>query len=208
MIAIIILSILVGLAVAVYLSVRRRAESATTRANYRSAEDMMNALWVRLMDNGADEYRDPDPPTGPVNLRPHGYFVANGCMYTNGQYMSCLETKTYFTNLNRVGGGSGGRWTVNGVYRAGVLKPGTGGNNSDWTNMYGTVGISWEYYWDSEAGEYRDNENDYSNPTREEYKQMMIVVLDWDGTAYYTSYTGGSIIGAGSFDWDNGRGHP
>lgn len=196
LITIIVLGILTSIAVPLYVNATNKAEKTQAKANNRIGETMMTQVWMRILDNHGDSYRDPDPPepmSAPGNV--------------DAEYMSRLESRTKFWRMRR----QGGQFGIAGIYKVGELLPGTGTWDStltDWSLVYGMIGISFDTYWDAGDGDYKSN---VTGPQGERYHHDMVVVVTPGGEALWTTYHNGAPVGGGKFGdpgWDDGRGTP
>jgi len=204
LLAVIILAILTGIAIAVYFSVTGGAEKAVADANFRTSESIMTNAWLEIAGRNGVTYLDYDPPVSPVDLSGTVPYPVNAL------YMSDVETRIKFTNLTKSGNSP---FKIDGVCKAGLVMPGTTGgkNYSNWELLYGTIGICWDSYWEPSASQWRSNSHDYDRPTRFANQQLTVLVVQPDGGTQYNTYCAGEVIGSGTFGsagWNNGRGRP
>jgi len=199
MIVVLILAILVGIAVAVYLSSRKKVSEETAKANERIGTNCIDKVWFKIVDapfpaggdaNYRESYRDfwpPAPITSPY--LPSGYPV-------NAYYMSLIERKIYWSYMPV----SGGKLYVNNVYRNGIRIYG---------NFTVTTGQDWNKYLSGKIGiiPYRWTGAAWSNSYN---RYITILTLDRvSNIAHYTTYFRGTVYRYGTFNWlEDGTGHP
>lgn len=184
MIVILVLAVLVSIAVPVYIRMSHSADKAVANSNERMACSMMDQVWIRLSESGADSYRDPEPPPG-----------LTGPKEVDAQYMSYLSTRNNWVELSVLGG----RWRIDGVWKnKKQILTNVSAHRYDWDVLSGRLGVlqDW-YFWQN--GNWRPNA-----------KRDYVFVITWQkaGRARFTQYYKGSIDISGEFLWNDGYGDP
>lgn len=184
MIVVIILAILVGIAVPVFMGIRRRAEDVVAAANERMFAELMNVIYFSLFEEGVTVYRDPTPPEG-----------LTGPKEVDAQYCSYVNPKTQFVEMAI----QGNDWKISAIWKDKQKIDVAGGDQYNWDLLYGRIGIlqNW-YYW----------KNGNWNPNAQREYVFTITVAKTSQTATYTQFYQGGVDLTGEFDWDNGEGHP
>jgi len=219
LIVIVVIAILVAIAVPVYLNSTKKADQATAEYNLKEGGHIMDRVWFKILDrgeapDGINTYRDWDPPE-PLKSTPE--YQANGWVPVNARYLSLLETRITWADLD-VGGGSGGAaegglapdfapavlaqsggygFVLTGIYRDGeTLYSGPDIANS-WNLLPGKIAVVTSmYYWDNGWKENVDN------------TWITLITLEHSGVAHYLTLKAGQIMDYGYFNWNDGQGNP
>lgn len=199
MVVIVILGILVAIIVPVFLVVRQRAYSATADFNYQVGCRAADNIWMNLSGM-------PFTGTNPPTTR-YAYVDAGGTTRTlTAQYMSNFETKIKWVYAARSANNTLYQY---GAFRRGALIPGTRSGTTyyyDWSKVYGRVCLYYGYRTsNTNAGAWANTTATQTNANFARYITI-IVLTQGSNRAYYTSYTYGQVLRAGSFDWAGGTG--
>lgn len=207
MVAMLIIAILVTIAVPVYLNMTSRAAESTARANASNARHTADKIWFKIADAGWNQYRDPDPPTSPRNLKNTSYYNNNGCYIANALYFSCLETRTKYWQVRRMSG----QFMEGGIFQDGrrISSSGTWSSpTTDYDRIHGMTGVSWHVFWDPFHNRWYSNGNASLPEPFGRFEQLMVLVVSPDDLCYYRVFHQGGLIDAGTFDWNEGKGKP
>jgi prepilin-type N-terminal cleavage/methylation domain-containing protein len=189
MIVILILAILVGLAVMVALYARTKAWASTGQANDRIGNTCMQTLWLNFCGRAA---------VGTIPTQRYTRYYDGLSIWA--QSMSTYETKIKWVDVRR----TGTKLFQYGVWKKNVLVPNTRSGTTyyyDWSKVYGNIGV------------YRGYRNgaawtDTATTGNGAYGEVTLMVLiQGSDKCYYTCYSMGSVISAGSFTWESGTGN-
>ncbi|MBU4173565.1 MAG: prepilin-type N-terminal cleavage/methylation domain-containing protein [Actinobacteria bacterium] len=188
-ITVIVIGILVGIAVPVYLGAREKASKATSEYNHRAACGVVDQVWFKLIEQNDNRYRDSLPPASLKAPAP-----------IDAEYMSVVQPKMKWSQVKVTGNHA--RLGNDGVYKNGeIITPVPGQERFNWENLYGTVGIIINSVWLD--GRWQNNTNAVLN-----YEYLTLITVDRSERVTYTTYHQGVPIESGTFDWDDGWGHP
>ena len=213
LIIIVVISILVAIALPLYLNQSRGADKRVAQYNLKIGEKCVDALWYEKLagqnpGDGIDSYRDWDPPE---LLRAGGSFETSGWVPVGARYMSERERRIKWAELEVTGSSppvasadlSGlGLATaeycfrINTVYSVGEQIVAGPDIWNDWSILPGKIGVIVDKYYE---GGWQDNANNF---------YITLVTLERGGTAHFLTLRQGAICDSGSFDWKDGQGNP
>jgi len=188
-ITVIVIGILVGIAVPVFLRARENASKATSEYNNRAACGVLDQVWFKLLEQKDNRYCDSLPP---------GSLKAPATI--DAEYMSIVQPMMKWSQVTVTGNHA--RMGNDGVYKNGeIITPVPGLERFNWNHLFGTVGIISNAVWLD--GRWQNNTTALTN-----YEYLTLVTMDRSERVTYTTYHQGVPIGSGTYDWDDGYGHP
>ena len=210
LIIIVVISILVAIALPLYLGQSRGADKRVAQYNLKIGEKCVDALWYEKLagqnpGDGIDSYRDWDPPE---LLRAGGSFETSGWVPVGARYMSEREKRIKWADLEVTGSSPPVAsadlnglslataeycFRINAVYSVGEQIAAGPDIWNDWSILPGKIGVIIDKYYE---GGWKDNTNNF---------YITLVTLERGGTAHFLTLRQGAIYDSGSFDLKDGQ---
>ena len=210
LVIIVVISILVAIALPLYLGQSRGADKRVAQYNLKIGEKCVDALWYDKLiaqnpKDGIDSYRDWDPPE---LLRAGGSFETSGWVPVGARYMSEREKRIKWADLEVTGSSPPVAsadlnglslataeycFRINAVYSVGEQIAAGPDIWNDWSILPGKIGVIIDKYYE---GGWKDNTNNF---------YITLVTLERSGTAHFLTLRQGTIYDSGSFDLKDGQ---
>jgi len=210
LVIIVVISILVAIALPLYLGQSRGADKRVAQYNLKIGEKCVDALWYDKLiaqnpKDGIDSYRDWDPPE---LLRAGGSFETSGWVPVGARYMSEREKRIKWADLEVTGSSPPVAsadlnglslataeycFRINAVYSVGEQIAAGPDIWNDWSILPGKIGVIIDKYYE---GGWKDNTNNF---------YITLVTLERSGTAHFLTLRQGAIYDSGSFDLKDGQ---
>jgi len=210
LIIIVVISILVAIALPLYLNQSRGADKRVAQYNLKIGEKCVDALWYDKLagqnpKDGIDSYRDWDPPE---LLQAGGSFETSGWVPVGARYMSEREKRIKWADLEVTGSSPPVAsadlnglslataeycFRINAVYSVGEQIAAGPDIWNDWSILPGKIGVIIDKYYE---GGWKDNTNNF---------YITLVTLERGGTAHFLTLRQGAIYDSGSFDLKDGQ---
>lgn len=214
-VVILILSILVGIAVPVYLNVTHQADRRVAQYNIKAAEEIHGRIWFDLMErnnfaDGGGSYIDANPPAEVGGAGAGGYVVVDA------HYLSALETRIPWVDMTASGSllaeagmlaglnpdpglladaDTGFQFNIAGLYRNGELIEGAEAWANDLGRMPGKIAVLVDTVF-----------IDYTWCTNPDYKYLSMLVMEKSGTTYILTFYQGQLQRTYDLSYDSGTG--